>query len=236
MMQTRFAALASLATFLLASSAGAVTLDDVRRTLNSMQGASALKVRIETTARRTDGKEKTQSSGSSVAEDDGQYLRMTHQKSQLRPRVERGEAADSSVGPAEAVELMNYAPALLKALDGATLRKSSASSFEGTAVTLLEIVPKREVRNPRLEKFIRNFSDVLLLYVGPGGIPVAAERTQSVKASLLVIKFEAQSKEKHRFVRTSDRLLVAREAVEFTTSGLGQNGSGFETSVVSIVQ
>jgi hypothetical protein len=235
-MQTRLAALVSLATFLVASSAGAVTLDDVRRTLTSMQGASSLKVRIETNARRVDGKEKTQSNGFSVAEDDGQFLRMTHQKDQLRPRMERGERADSSVGPTEAVELMNYAPALLKALDGATLKKSTAASYEGTAVTLLEIVPKREIRNPRLEKFVRSFSDVLLLYVGPGGVPVAAERTQSVKASLLVIKFEAQSKEKHRFVRSSDRLIVARHTSEFATSGLGQNGSGHETSVVSIVQ
>lgn len=233
-MQIRLAILSL--TLLYAAHAFALTLSDVRRSLSTMKGTSALKVRIETTSVRNDGKEKTQSSGTSLAEDDGQLLRMVHRKSQLRPRVERGQRAESSVGPSEAVELMNYAPALLKALDGATLRKATPATFEGAPVTLLEIVPKREVRNSRLEKFIRNFSDVLLLYVGPGGVPVAAERTQSIKASLLVIRFEAETKEKQRFTQAADRLVITRRTTQFAASGLGQDDTGLETNVVSILQ
>ena len=221
----------------LALSSHAVTLEDVRRTLASLDGTSALKVRIDTSSLRIEGKNRTQSTSSSVAEDDGELLRMVHRKSQLPPpRTERGPRPDSSVGPSEAVELMNYAPAMLELLEGASLKKVSQASFEGTATTLLEIVPKREVRNPKLERFVNKFGDVLLLHVAAGGVPIAAERTQSIKASLLVIRFQASSKERRRFVRVADRLLVARQTVDVATSGLGQNESGSETRTVVVVQ
>lgn len=213
------------------------SLDAVRSALASMEGSSALKVRIDTSHHRVEGKKKTQSTASSVAEDDGELLRMVHRKSQLPPpRSDRGPRADSSVGPSEAMELMNYAPAMLKLLEGATLRKVSQSSFEGTPTTLLEIVPKREVRNPKLERFVNKFSDVLLLHVSAGGVPIAAERAQSIKASLLVIRFQASSKEKQRFVRVADRLLVAKQTVDVATSGLGQNESGSETRTLAVIQ
>ena len=221
----------------IALSARAVTLDDVKRVLASMEGASALKVRIDSSNRRLEGTKTTQSSASSVAEDDGEVLRMVHRKSQLpRPGTDRGTRADSSLGPSEAMELMHYAPALLKVLEGATVRKVSQSSFEGTPTTLLEIVPKREVRNPKLERFVNRFSDVLLLHVAAGGVPIAAERTQSIKASLVVIRFQASTKEKQRFVRVADRLLVATQTVDIATSGLGQNESGSETRALSVLQ
>lgn len=221
----------------LAASVHAVTLEEVRRSLASLEGTSAIKVRIDTSNLRVEGKKKTQTTASSVAEDDGELLRMVHRKSQLPPpRSERGPRADSSVGPSEAMELMNYAPAMLKILEGATLRKVSQASFEGTPTTLLEIIPKREVRNPKLERFVNKFSDVLLLHVSAGGVPIAAERTQSIKASLLVIRFQASSKEKQRFVRVADRLLVAKQTADVATSGLGQNESGSETRSVAVIQ
>lgn len=221
----------------IAFASGAATLEDVRRTLASMGGTSALKVRIDASNRRVEGKETKQSSASSMVEDDGESLRMVHRKSQLPPpRNERGPRADSSIGPSEAMELMNYAPTLLRTLEGATVKKTSSASFEGIPTTLLEIVPKREVRNPKLERFVNRFSDVLLLHVGPNGVPVAAERTQSIKASLLVIRFEAQAKEKHQFVRVADRLLVSKQTIDVASSGLGQNESGSESRTLSVLQ
>lgn len=216
--------------------ASSLTLDDVRRSLAGMKGASSIEVRITTASRHESGKEKTQSSGTTVAQDDGELLRMVHRKSELQPRNERGPRADSSLEPGEAVELMNHAPILLKALEGATLRKTSAAVVEGMAVTLFEIAPKREASSSRFARFIRSFNDVLLVYAGPDGVPVASERRQNIKASLLVIRFEATSKVTQRFLRVADRLLVAKETAEFATSGLGQDDRGVETRTLSVVR
>lgn len=227
---------ALLALCLLATNARAVTLDDVRRPLNEMRGATPLNVKIDSHHRRLDEKKKSESSGTSRAEDDGTHLRLVHDKNELRKaHAKTDQRADHSVSAAEAFELMNYAPKLLKALDGATLRRVSQSTIDGSAATLLEITPVRE-KDEDGDRWIKSYADTLLLWIGPGGVPIAAERTWKIKARIVVIGAEFDKKEKFRFIRTGDRLLVSKMTTESSASGLGQKENGVKSATVAIVR
>ncbi|HEX2061857.1 MAG TPA: hypothetical protein VHK90_14045 [Thermoanaerobaculia bacterium] len=227
-----------LALCLLTLNVRAVTLDDVRRSLAELRGASPLNVKIDSHHRRNDDeKKKVESSGTSRAEDDGTHLRLVHDKNELRKLNAKTEAqrADHSVSATEAFDLMNYAPRLLKTLEGATLKRVTQSTLDGTVATLLEIVPVRE-KDEDGDRWIKNYVDTLLLWIGPNGVPIAAERTQKIKARIVVIGAEFDRKEKFRFVRTGDRLVVSRMSSESSASGLGQKESGVKSASVSIVR
>ena len=236
-MQARAAVLLFLTVSLApALPARALTLDDVRKSLAAYQGTTPLDVRIDSVQRRLDGKEKSESSGSSLAEDDGKQLRMVHDKGELRKKaLGKKNRADSSVSAAEALKLMNYAPHLLKELEGATLKKVTPTTLDGAPATLLEIVPLRE-KDEDGDKWVKSYSDTLLLWVGPGSVPLSMERTLKVKARIVVLGLEWQAKEKMRFQRSADRLVVTRMSDESSGSGLGTKEDEAKTATVTILR
>jgi hypothetical protein len=231
-MRSRLSVLAAFLIF--ASPARSATLDDLRRALAAFPGMSAMKVRVETQERKQSGKTKRESSASVIAEDDGTQLRLVHAKADLRRRLEKGHDDERGLEAAEALELMNYSSRLVRLLDGATLTKVTQSSIDGTAATLFEIVPVRE-KSERTERFVKSFSDVLLLWVAPGGIPIAAERTSKLKAGILFLNFESKVKETFRFARAADHLVVTRHVTELAMAGLGQDETGMESAIVAVL-
>ena len=222
------------AALLLASPARSATLDDLRRSLASLSGAATMKVRIETQQRKQSGKEKSESSASVIAEDDGTQLRLVHAKADLRQILQKRERNDDALEATEALELMNYSPSLTKLLDGAKLTKITQSSFDGAPATLFEVVPVRE-KNQRTERFVKSFTDTLLVWVGAGGLPVAAERTSKLKAGILFLNIETTFKETLRFARTADHLLVTKHVSQMMFAGLGQDETGMKSVAVTVV-
>jgi hypothetical protein len=232
--------LAILATVLFAVFAGpasAVTLDDVRHSLAELKGDSTLRVRIESMQRRNDGKQKTESTSMTVAEDDGTSIRLVHDKKELQKRIaaRKPGRAETEMSSVDAFELMNFGPALLKLLQGATVKKVSATTLDGAAVTLFEVVPVRE-KDEDGDRWIKEYADSLLLWVADNGYPVAAERTLHVKARIVVIGVELNKKDKYRFAHVADRLLVGAQSVESTSSGFGKNETRFETAKVIVAR
>jgi hypothetical protein len=215
----------------------ALTLDDVRRSLAEFRGASALNVRIDSQHVRNDGKKKTASNGSAIAEDDGMMLRLVHDKKALRQQLTKSQSdrTDFNVDASDVLDLMNYGPKLLKTLEGATLKSAKTTTLDGVPVTLVEIVPVRE-KDEDGDKYVKNYVDTLLLWLGPGSVPIAAERTTKIKARVVVIGFELLRKEKLRFMRSGDRLLVAKRNEESSGSGLGQSENETKSSSLSIVR
>lgn len=220
----------------LALPARSLTLDEVRRSLAGYHGASPMSARIDSAERRLDGKEKSESSGTSVVEDDGTQIRLVHDKNELRRRqLEKKNRADHSVGAAEAMELMNYAPKLLKELEGATLKRVTQTALDGAPATLLEIVPVRE-KDEDGDKWVKSYTDTYLVWLNAGGIPVAAERTLKLKARIIVIGLEMHKKEKFRFTRAADRLVVTRWSDETSGSGFGSSENGTKSATVTILR
>ncbi|MGN6186784.1 MAG: hypothetical protein ACTHQM_24370 [Thermoanaerobaculia bacterium] len=217
--------------------AHALTLDELRRTLASFDGQTPFRVKIDSTHRRGEGKEKKDSRGTAIAEDDGTSIRIVHDKKELRLQLAKpsSDRTDHSVPAAEAFELMNFAPSLLRTLEGATLKKVSPAVLDGNAVTLVEIVPVRE-KDEDGDKWIKSYSDTLLLWLGPGNVPVAAERTMKMKARIVVIGVEFAKKEKWRFLRAGERLVVAARSLESSGSGLGRSETEFKTAMVTVLK
>jgi hypothetical protein len=213
--------------------AGGVTLDETRRALGALRGAEPITVRLVSADLRTDGKDKGESRGTSLAEDDGTYIKLIHEKKGLVRRDEKKRGADHSVSAAEAAELMNFAPSLLKMLEGATLRKTTPAQVNGRPATLFEVVPVRE-KDEDGDKWVKNYVDVLLLWVDGAGLPLAARRTKELKARIVVISFEVKEKEELQFAHVSDRLVVTKRTTDSSGSGLGQKESGTKTIAVTV--
>jgi hypothetical protein len=231
-------AVMSLLLVLLGVPAHAITLDELRRSLAEFHGEAPMRIRIDSTDRRGEGKEKVESRGASVAEDDGTSIRLVHDKKELRQQLAKktsNNRADHSVPATEVFEFMNYAPSLLKTLEGATLKKATPTTLDGNPATLLEIIPVRE-KDEDGDKWIKGYNDTLLLWLGPGNVPLAAERTTKIKARIVVIGVEFNKKEKYRFTRSGERLLVAARSVESSSSGLGKSESQFKTAMVSVLR
>jgi hypothetical protein len=217
--------------------AHATALDDLRRALGELRGEAPLRVKIDSTDRRGEGKEKRESRGTSIAEDDGTSIRLVHDKKDLRVQLSKksDNRTDHSIPADEVFEIMNFAPWLLKTIEGATLKKVTPSTHDGQPATLLEIVPVRE-KDQDGDKWIKNYSDTLLVWVGAGNVPLAAERTMKIKLRIVVISFELNKKEKWRFMRAGERLIIAAKSLDSTGSGLGKSETEFKTAVVSILR
>lgn len=218
---------------LFATQAGAATLDAVRRSLAELPGRLPVSARLVSTDQRTDGKETGESRGTSVAEDDGTYIRLIHEKQGLVRRDENKRGADHSVTAGEAAELLNFAPALLRMLDGATIRKSTPATINGRSATLLELGLQRK-KDPDGDKWVKSYEDLLLLWIDAGGVPLAARRTRHIKARVVVVGFEINEKDDLQFQRGADRLLVTRRTTESSGSGLGQSEKGKKTIAVTV--
>jgi hypothetical protein len=215
----------------------AITLEELRRSLSEYTGETPLKVKIEATLRRGEGDKKREGAGVAIADDDGTTLRMVHDKKELSRHLteKKNKRLEADVNAGDAMELMNYGPPLLRILEGATLKKTSATTLDGNAATLLEIVPLRE-KDEDGDKWIKGYSDTLLLWISANGVPVAAERTLKIKARIVVVGVEFNKKEKHRFVRVGDRLLAGARSVENASSGLGKSETEFRTAKVLVVR
>jgi hypothetical protein len=218
----------------LATSARAVTLDDVKRNLSELRGAVPLTIKLASVDQRSDDKENTESRGTSVAEDDGTYIRLVHEKKGLTRRDEKKRGADHSVGAAEAAELLNFAPSLLSMMEGATLRKTTPTTHGGKPATLLELTLPR-VKDEDGDKWIRKYVDTLLLWVDGAGTPLAAQRIRELKARVVVIGFELKDKDDLTFVRAGDRLVIAKRVTTSSGSGLGQSERSTKTVSATIV-
>lgn len=234
-MNLRTALLATAALLVLPSPAArATTLDDLRRSLATFPGAATMKVRIDTQQRKQSGKEKKESSGTVIAEDAGAELRLVHAKADLNSRLQKGHDDEEGLEAADALELINYSPRLTRLLDGATLTKTAQTSYEGAPATLFEVTPVRE-KSERTERFVKSFQDTLRIWVGAGGVPLAAERSTNLRAGILILNIETKVTESLRFVRAADHLLVTRHVTEMMLAGLGQDETGSRIAVVTVV-
>jgi hypothetical protein len=61
------------------------------------------------------------------------------------------------------------------------------------------------------------------IWLGPDGVPVAAERTVLLQGRIfLIIGFEIEQKDAVRFGRSGDRLVVLRQESDSRSSGAGE--------------
>ena len=76
-------------------------------------------------------------------------------------------------------------------------------------VEFTPVVPARDRR------YVKNVEATERIWLGPDGVPVAAERTVVLHGRIfLIIDFEIEQKDAFRFGRSGDRLVVLRQESE----------------------
>ncbi|HEY0179961.1 MAG TPA: hypothetical protein VGC30_10065 [Dokdonella sp.] len=132
-----------------------------------------------------------------------------------------GDALDKAT-PANVAALTNVASALLRLLDGATLKESRADTHAGAPAQLLVLdLPARLDREGR--DALKHFDAHLKLWLDASGVPLAAEERATFDGRKFLIGFEGSLVEEARYEAVGARLVAVSRSREETFSGFGLN-------------
>jgi hypothetical protein len=132
-----------------------------------------------------------------------------------------------AVSPMSASQALNFAPALMRMIDGAKVVDDHAEAVHGEAGhrLVLDLPPSKQARGTIEIGSVTIEKDRLTLSLGADGVPVSAEHIRVTKASAFFFKGEQQQLEKWTFRKENDRLLPTRYESSGSASGLGQKGT-----------
>lgn len=235
---------AALLAFLFANAAWANSLDDMRNALGSLQGQGALRGTFDARQSKQEvdkDKAPETANASAIVEDDGGSLTIRWDRATLKRAAEEADPPNkgkpkqmlsSVLGSSSALcigSAVNYAPAFLRALDGAQLKSERADTFQGRPARLLELALVE--RNPDDEHVsMKESVHIAKVWVGADNVPLAASITHKRKAKVLVfLSFEQQSKEDFAFSVANNRLVVLKREEQGTAKGLGSDGQYHNT-------
>lgn len=130
----------------------------------------------------------------------------------------------SHVRPLHVAELLDGAAALSVLLESAQFVQMKPATFGGRPARLLslKLIPKMSKSE---SKHVKKIDSTLSVWVGDDGAPLAAEESTSIKASFLLISFEAEQKQSWTYARSGDRLVVTRYEANDKSDGLGQHST-----------
>jgi hypothetical protein len=133
-----------------------------------------------------------------------------------------------------AVGLLDAAPDLLLALEGATLVESKADPFQGKPATLLTL-KLRPSLTKKDKKRIKKYDYSAKLWLDTDGWPLAMESQEHAKASMMLISFITDTKEKRIYGHSTERLFVTNGSHDLTFEGFGQKTEEHATTTVTSV-
>jgi hypothetical protein len=120
-------------------------------------------------------------------------------------------------------ELVDFAPRLLRMLEGAKLVSDAPNTWQGKPARALVI---RLVDKPHDGPGkVTVAENRLTLWLGSDMVPLAAEHLVAGKFSFLIFKGESRTKESWHLSRAGDRLVAHRHEFSQTGSGMGQKGT-----------
>lgn len=227
------------------------SLDDLRASLQRLQGADPVKATLEHSFWRqtTDDKKPLVSQGRVTAqlEEGPQGLRVTWSKPTLqqaekelavqekepdRPAPTR--LALKNLDPVEAAESLSYAEALLRDLAQAQLQEERAEAWQGRPARLLVLKVTPKVPEAQ-RKYLKELKVDARIWVGPDGLPLAFASTVAYKGSRMFISFEGGSSQERQFARVGGRLVVTRATTEDRTAGLGASTQTRKVTTLNVL-
>lgn len=131
-------------------------------------------------------------------------------------------------------ELLDAAALLHVELQNAQLIDAKSTTYHGKAARLvaLKLSPKLSKGS---SKRVKKIDATLSIWLGDDGVPIAAERAFSIKASFMLISFEIDQKEAWTYTRTGDRLVATYCEETQKSDGLGQHDSSHVVEVVRLI-
>lgn len=139
----------------------------------------------------------------------------------------------SHVRPLHVAELLDGAAALSVLLESAQFLQMKPANLGGRPARLLsfKLTPKLSKSD---SKHVKKLDGALSVWVGDDGTPLAAEASTTVKASFLLISFEADQKKSWTYARNGDRLVAIRYEANDKSDGLGQHSTSRILEVVRL--
>jgi hypothetical protein len=233
----------------LALSAG--SLDDLRNTLQKLQGGESVKATLEHSFWRqiTDDKKPTISQGKVTAqlEDGPQGLKVLWGRGTLQQAARELAAQERepdrpaptrtalrNVDPLEAGESLNHAEALLRDLAQAQVQEEKTDTWQGRSVRLLllKLTPKIP-ENQR--KYLKELKVEGKVWIGADGVPLAFSNSVAYKGSRLFISFEGGNSQELQFAKVGNRLVVTRATSEDRNAGFGASSQTKKTTTLTVL-
>jgi hypothetical protein len=144
----------------------------------------------------------------------------TRNADQATPTV----SALREIDPIETTDTVDFAPTLLRLLDGAKLISDAQATWAGkpARAMVIRVADRIDKENQGRVKISENR---LTLWLGSDLVPLAAEHIVNAKFSFLVFKGESKQKKSWHLTRVTDRLVRVRHESTSTSSGMGQKGN-----------
>jgi len=232
---------------LIASSARADALTDLRATLAQLTATTPAHGTVEITSTSTNSDEEKPFQGkATVGFEIGEGgLRVVYPKATLAQANQeaRAEAVDperqtparsgmNRVRALQLAELLDSAAALNVELLNAQLIDSKPAAYQGRPARLI-LLKESPKLSKASSKRVKKIEITLSVWTGEGGVPIGVERVASVKASFLLMSFEQNQKDSWILTRTGDRLVAVQHEETQKSDGFGQHNS---THVVETVR
>jgi len=118
--------------------------------------------------------------------------------------------------------VLDAAPELLRALQGAELLEARDEAWGGAPARLLvfKVIPRLGARERR---YVKSVQATARVWLGPDGVPLAAEQEIRAKGrAFLIITFEVEQRDRLRFSLEGDRLVTLHRESEQRSAGAGE--------------
>lgn len=235
----RVAVLAALLGAVPVVAADTVTLAQLRATLQRLTPRQPLQARVQvrvSTRSGSDSKPKVVSGQLALTLDDGADGLGIHLPAAMLAAAARESAAHQrnpdvpmpvhdaleALDPAQLVDLADFAPALLRALEGATLTGQADVTHAGTPAHVMHFrIPSLLSKAQR--SAIKHYQGTLTVWLGADGVPVAMHEERRYSGRRFFISFTISGTRTATLVRRGDRLLSLRYQSRQGGSGLGHH-------------
>jgi len=235
--------LTSALLILIAAASRADTLGEMRSALLQLGGKSAIKATYEVRrSRQSEGRFVNDNFTGTVTvelESDNAAFRIVFPQTLLATinDEQRVRLLDSKkdtptlnalwdVSPVTASGAVNFAPLLLRMIDGGKIAGDRPVMVQGRPghLLVLDLPPPKQPSGTFDLGRVTYENDRMTIWLGDDGVPVSAEHVRTTKASALIFKAESKETEKWIFGRENDHLLRLRYETSVNASGLGQKG------------
>lgn len=142
-------------------------------------------------------------------------------------------SAIDQIDLSDAATAVDFAPVLLRLLDGAKLVSDAQGTWAGKPVRVLVLRAVDRLDDDD-KKRVKVGENKVTLWLGPDLVPLAVEHLSQAKFSFLVFKAESKRKESFHLAHVGDRLVRTRYEMTQTSSGMGQHGSEGLVGVVRV--
>lgn len=133
--------------------------------------------------------------------------------------------------PVETAQAIDFAPVLIRMLEGAKVVSDAGGTWAGKPVRVMIFRLLDEPHEGPGKVTVAE--NKLTLWLGTDLVPLAAEHIAAGKFSFLIFKGESRQKKSWHLTRVADRLVPLRHELTRTSSGMGQKGN---ESVVAVVR